>query len=69
LKTDAGTRGIPVVAVTSGPADDANELSRAGCIAFLPKPFEAASFLRLVGGILNVTVGRDRRRSDPRAGS
>jgi two-component system, cell cycle response regulator DivK len=66
LKADAETRRIPLVAVTSGPAEDANELIRAGCIAFIPKPFEPTSFLRLVAGILNVTVGRSRRSSDPR---
>jgi CheY-like chemotaxis protein len=61
LKVDAETRRIPLVALTSGPDEDASELSRAGCIAFIPKPFEPASFPRLVAGILNVTV--ERRRS------
>jgi CheY-like chemotaxis protein len=65
LKADTETRRIPLVALTSGPAEDANELSRAGCVAFIPKPFEPTSFLRLVAGILNVTVGRSRRSSDP----
>jgi CheY-like chemotaxis protein len=67
LKADIETREIPLVALTSGPAEDANELIRAGCIAFIPKPFEPVSFLRLVAGILNVTVGRGRRSSDPRS--
>jgi len=52
LKGDAETRHIPLIAVTSGPADKADELMQAGCIAFIPKPFERVSFLRLVVGIL-----------------
>lgn len=66
LKAAADTRRIPLVALTSAPDEDASELSRAGCIAFIPKPFEPVSFLRLVSGILNVTVER-RRSSDSRA--
>ena len=68
LKADAETRRIPVVALTAGPAEDANELSRAGCVAFIPKPFEAREFLRLVAEILNETVGRSRRSNDSPAG-
>ena len=64
LKADATTRGIPVVALTSGTAEDANRLSRAGSVGFILKPFEPAEFLRLVTGILNATVGRSRRRSE-----
>jgi CheY-like chemotaxis protein len=60
LKGDTTTRGIPVVALTSAPAEQANELSRAGCIAFIPKPFVPAEFQRLVTDILNTTVGRQR---------
>src|SRR5439155_18289429 len=62
LKADAATRRIPVVALTSGTAEDANNLSRAGSVGFILKPFEPAEFLRLVTGILNATVGRSRRR-------
>ena len=58
----ASVRGIPVVALTSGTAEDANRLSRAGSVGFILKPFEPAEFLRLVTGILNATVGRSRRR-------
>ena len=58
LKADAKTRESPVVAMTSGTADEANALSEAGCVAFIPKPSE---FLRLVAGILRETVGRIRR--------
>lgn len=69
LKADAATRRIPVVALTSGTAEHAKELSRAGCIGFIPKPFEPTEFLRVVAELLNETVGRSRRSSDPRAGS
>lgn len=58
LKDDSATRGIPVVALTSGSAEDANRLIRAGCIGFIPKPFEAGSLPRLVGQFLNETVAR-----------
>ena len=60
LKADAATQRIPVVALTSGTAEHANQLSRAGCIGFIPKPFEPTGFLRLVTDILNATVGRSR---------
>jgi CheY-like chemotaxis protein len=52
LKADADTRRIPVVALISEPAENPNELSRAGCIAFIPKPFEPVSFHRLLASIL-----------------
>jgi CheY-like chemotaxis protein len=58
LKADGETRRIPLVALTSSPDEDASELSRAGCIAYIPKPIESMSFLRLVDGILNATDGR-----------
>ena len=61
LKADAATRRIPVVALTGGTAEHANELSRAGCIGFIPKPFEPPKLLRLVAEFLNQTVGRNRR--------
>ena len=69
LKADAVTRRIPVVALTSGTGDQANALIRAGCIGFIPKPFEPAAFPRLVVDFLNATVGKSRRSSDPRPGS
>ena len=61
LKADATTRRIPVVALTSGTGRQANELSRAGCVGFIPKPFEPATFLRVVAEFLNETGGRNRR--------
>ena len=61
LKADDETSRIPVVAMTSATGRDANELSRAGCIAFIPKPFEPTAFRHLVGDILRATVGRKRR--------
>jgi len=60
LKADAATRRIPVVALTSGTAEDANNLSRAGSVGFILKPFEPGEFLRLIAGLLNATVGRRR---------
>ena len=66
LKADPLTRRIAVIALTSGTAEHANELSRAGCIGFIPKPFEPTEFLRLVADTLNATVGRRRPGgSDP----
>ena len=61
LKADATTRGIPVVTLTSGTAEEANKLSRAGSVGFILKPFEPAEFLHTVGEILNATVGRSQR--------
>jgi CheY-like chemotaxis protein len=66
LKADPATRGIPVVALTSAPAEQANNLSRAGCIAFIPKPFVPAEFQRLVSDILNATVRRYRGPGESR---
>ena len=65
LKADAATRRIPVVALTSGSAEDANKLSRAGSVGVILKPFEPTEFLRLITDILNQTVGR-RRSEDAR---
>ena len=64
LKAEAATKGIPVVALTSGTSQDANALSRAGCIGFIPKPFEPAGFLRVVAEFLNETVRRTRRAGE-----
>ena len=66
LKADAATQRIPVVALTSGTAEDANQLSRVGSLGFIPKPFAPAEFLRLVNDFLNATAGR-RRRGEPRS--
>ena len=65
LKSDARTRGIPVVAFTSGTAAEANQLIRAGCIGFIPKPFEPGTLPRLVAEFLRATVARDRRIAAP----
>jgi len=61
LKANAATRRIPVVALTSGSAEQANELSRAGCVAFIPKPFSPAEFLGAVAEFVKATAGRSRR--------
>lgn len=65
LKSDAATRGIPVVAFTSGTAAEANQLVRAGCIGFIPKPFEPGTLPELVAQFLRATVARDRRAAPP----
>jgi len=65
LKSDAATRGIPVVAFTSGTAAEANQLVRAGCIGFIPKPFEPGTLPALVAQFLRATVARDRRATPP----
>jgi CheY-like chemotaxis protein len=61
LKADETTRHAPVVALTSSTAEHANALSRAGAVAFIPKPFDPAEFLRLVDELLKATAGRSRR--------
>jgi CheY-like chemotaxis protein len=65
LKADAATRGIPVVAFTSGTAAEANQLVRAGCIGFIPKPFEPGTLPALVAQFLRATVARDRQATRP----
>ena len=65
LKSDAETRGIPVVAFTSGTAAQANTLVRAGCIGFIPKPFEPGTLPALVAQFLRATVARDRQAVAP----
>src|SRR5258705_2249877 len=66
LKADAATRQIPVVALTSGTAADANQLSRARAVGVILKPFEPTEFLRMIAGFLNAIVGRRRRIEDAR---
>jgi two-component system, cell cycle response regulator DivK len=61
LRGDPVTRSIPVVAMTSGTAEDANRLIHAGCIGYIPKPFEAGSFPRLIAQFLKATSARDPR--------
>jgi CheY-like chemotaxis protein len=58
LKADTATRGIPVVAITSGTEADATKLSQAGSVASILKPFEPSEFLRVIADILNATVGK-----------
>ena len=58
LRTEEATRRIPIVALTSASAEEANELSRAGCIAFIPKPFDPAEFGRLIADIIRATIRR-----------
>ena len=61
LKADTATRAIPVVAFTSGTAAEANRLIRAGCIGFIPKPFEPGGLPGLVAEFLRATVARGPR--------
>ena len=61
LKGDEATRNIPVVAFTSGTSADANRLVKAGCVGFIPKPFEPGTLPELVADFLRATVARDRR--------
>jgi CheY-like chemotaxis protein len=61
LKANTTTRAIPVVALTSAPAEQANELSRAGCIGFIPKPFDPIEFTGVIDRLLRETVGRGPR--------
>jgi len=68
LKADEATQRIPVLSLTAGTAEQANELSLAGCIGFIPKPFVAEEFLRLVADVLNATIGR-KGRGESRGGT
>jgi|SRR6266850_1012982 len=61
IKADVATRRVPVVALTSASAEDANKLSLAGCLAFIPKPFDATELRRLIAEVLKETVVRSRR--------
>jgi len=65
LKSDTTTRAIPVVAFTSGSAAEANRLVRAGCIGFVPKPFEPGTLPDLVAQFLKATVARGPRAPAP----
>src|SRR2546422_11185075 len=65
LKADVATRRVPIVALTSAGADEANKLSQAGCLAFIPKPFDPDEFRRLVAEVLHATVVRGRRIGGP----
>ena len=62
LRADPTTSRVPIVAMTSASAEEANELTRAGCIAFIPKPFDPIEFRGLIAGIIRATVPRSRRR-------
>ena len=48
LKSDEGTRGIPVVLLTSN-ADEAERARQLGADAYLPKPISATRLLEVVG--------------------
>jgi len=65
LKADVATRRVAIVALISAGADEANKLSQAGCLAFIPKPFDPDEFRRLVAEVLQETGVRDRRIRDP----
>lgn len=56
LKSDPGTAGIPIIAVTAHamPEDEARILE-AGCQAYLPKPLRFSEFVALVRGLLGDT--------------
>ena len=68
LKAEEATQRIPVLTLTAGTAEQANELSRAGCIGFIPKPFEPDAFRHLIADVLNETVGRSRLFGKPPSG-
>lgn len=47
---------LPVVAMTA--SGDPDAIMRAGCIGYIPKPFEPHEFTALTGEFLQVTAGR-----------
>jgi CheY-like chemotaxis protein len=60
LKTQSATRAIPVVALTAAMSSRVKALMQAGCIAFIPKPIDPATFARQVEDFLQATVARRR---------
>jgi CheY-like chemotaxis protein len=58
LRAGAATRRTPIVAMTSAIGEEASELTRAGCIAFIPKPFNPTEFRRLIADLVRVTIAR-----------
>ena len=58
LRTGAATRRTPIVAMTSAIGEEASKLTRAGCIAFIPKPFNPTEFRRLIADLIRVTIAR-----------
>lgn len=56
LKADPVTRRIPVLAMTASP--DVQALMDAGCVGYIPKPFDVRSFSALVGRFARETAGR-----------
>lgn len=63
LKAAPATQSIAIVALTAAISEVANELSRAGCIGFIPKPIDPTEFGQLIADILSATVGRTRQPS------
>lgn len=59
LKADSFTRGIPVVAFTASLS--ARVLVSAGCVGYIPKPYDPDEFLKLIQGFLSATVFRVAR--------
>jgi two-component system cell cycle response regulator DivK len=60
LKAGVAPRKIPVAVLTSGPAEAANGLTQAGCIASISKPIERFDLLRLIDRILSMAPGNYR---------
>ncbi|MGH7264425.1 MAG: response regulator [Candidatus Rokuibacteriota bacterium] len=66
LKADVRTRAIPVVALTG--SIDPGALMAAGCLAFIPKPFDPGGFVGMIQAVLQQTAGRRPRPRAPEAG-
>ena len=58
LKAEPTTRRIPVVATTAMPSTDVDKLLKAGCIGYVPKPFDVPSFPVVVGQFVKATAAR-----------
>jgi two-component system cell cycle response regulator DivK len=60
LKSDARTRSIPILAVSGYPAFalDPARADRAGCDAFLPKPWDVQDVERTLKGLITKARGR-----------
>jgi len=60
LRSDARTRAIPILAVSGYPAFalDPARAERAGCDAFLPKPWDVRDVERMLTGLITKARGR-----------
>lgn len=58
LRADPRTKDIPIIAITAyAMMGDEEKAFRAGCNAYIPKPFETTKFFQVVGEVLSRSRG------------